>query len=274
MSKLADEEEATDGTNTFQREKSAAVDIEPVTNNQETGLFGAVATPVKFASRPASVPLENSPLEQDSSPQASKPTPIPVPPPPVPPPIPQPQPSPPAAPSSPRAPSYLSMEPEGQTSLEPAHRKPPAIPEPFSESLPRRKPPTPEAFSLPFIQPAASDLSSETVRRKAPVAEPYVIPVSEVSPTHDFAQVLANLSEPDRPVSAHIYENADTWLTSLIANSRSRGQTEIQDPSPADPFYAVPHPRKDSKQLIPVVDSTSDYVPMTPCNRSHSLRQM
>ena len=268
MSKLADEEETTDGTNIFRQEKSTAVDIEPASNIQETGLFGTVA------SRPASVPLENSPLEQEGSPQASKPIPIPVPPPPVPPPIPQPQLSPsPAAPSSPRAPSYLSMEPEGQTSLEPAPRKP-SIPE---SSLPRRKPPIPDAFSLPFKRPATPDQSLEPVRHKSPVAVPHVLPVSEVSPTH-LAQVLADLSEPDmRPVSAHIYENADSWLTSLIASSRSRAQPEIPDPSPADPFYAVPHPpRKDSqsKPLIPIVDSTSDYVPMTPCNRSHSMRQM
>ena len=144
------------------------------------------------------------------------------------------------------------------------------------------------------MQPPALDLSLETVRRKPPAAKPHVIPVSEVSPSHDMAQVspshdmaqvMADLDPVLRPVSAHIYENADTWLTALIANSRSRAQPEI--PSPTDdtgPCYAVPHlPRKDSKSKPVSVTSqafdlskvdNSDYVPMTPCNRSHSMRQI
>ena len=46
--------------------------------------------------------------------------------------------------------------------------------------------------------------------------------MAQVSPSHDMAQVMADLDPVLRPVSAHIYENADTWLTALIANSRSR----------------------------------------------------
>ena len=286
MAKLADEEEnntATNVTNTFQTSQitqpSAPVEInnrETMRSTEEINKFAqsVAASPVKPSSRPASLPLDiSSPKQDESSLHTArlKAVPIPV----VPPPVPQP----PSLPSASPLPS--EPKPETQPSLEPARRKPP-VPQPYKESIHHKQVQHPSEH-LP--EPAA-------VRRKPPVPEPHVIPTSEVSPAHDFDQVMADLSGTDlRPLSAHIYENADTWLTTLISNSRTRPQPEAAmarssiESAPLEDHYTLPQrkPSKANKLFTSVtsqvldlsaMDPTSDYVPMTPCNRSHSLKQI
>ena len=183
--------------------------------------------------------------------------------------------------------------PVSAQSESPGHPKLKAVPIPVVPSIPLQLDPQPNTSSdLPTETDPELQPYRVSERRKAPVRPQPTSPeitVSQMSLHDDPFQSSQDLDPALRPVSAHIYENAATWVASIISTKdRSRGlpvpqrsplrgpirETPIYMQEPTTTAYHYDRQYKEARLDLSAMDPTSDYVPMTPCTRSHSLKQM
>ena len=129
----------------------------------------------------------------------------------------------------------------------------------------------------------------EPERRKPPEPPRHEATLLQDSRDIELTQVSQALDPVLRPASAHIYENADTWVASIISTKDRSRPLPVPPKSPmksddceTSQYIQVPR-RKRKEKLdwqykerldLSAIDPTSDYIPMTPCSRSHSMKKI